>query len=237
MPAGLSSSPLPKKKANCMIIEATLAKKLATVMISTSRFLMCDSSWAITPSSSAGESVFMIPVVAHTVAFFWDRPSAKALGTRCVGDRDLRLGQVGLDAEPVDHGVQARGLLGRDLLGAHRGQRQLVRGEQLEQRQAADEHGHHGRADAGRQQRAGEGDVQQAQQEHGRQHPDLEAGVALEDRLGSRHLKRSVGKGCTILCTPGETGLDRDGAVLRSGLWRPRKLLHNRSKRAPPPPL
>ena len=81
MPAGLSSSPLPKKKANCMIIEATLAKKLATVMISTSRFLMWASSWAITPSSSAGESVFMMPVVAHTVAFFWDRPSANALGT------------------------------------------------------------------------------------------------------------------------------------------------------------
>ncbi len=64
-----------------MIIAATLAKKLATVMIRTSRFLMWESSWAMTPSSSAGESVFMIPVVAHTVELFCERPRANALGT------------------------------------------------------------------------------------------------------------------------------------------------------------
>ena len=49
-------------------------------MISTSRFFTCVSSWAITPSSSDGESAFMIPVVAHTVALFWERPIANALG-------------------------------------------------------------------------------------------------------------------------------------------------------------
>ena len=82
MKLGFSSSPPPpKKKPNCMIIAAMLAKKLAMVMISTSRCFTCDSSWAITPSSSLGESVRMIPVVAHTVAVFWLRPTANAFGT------------------------------------------------------------------------------------------------------------------------------------------------------------
>ena len=52
----------------------------AIVMIITSRFLTCASSCAMTPSSSAGESSFMIPVVAQTVALFCDLPIAKALG-------------------------------------------------------------------------------------------------------------------------------------------------------------
>ena len=63
------------------MIAARLAKKLAMVMISTSRCFTCDSSCAITPSSSLGDSVRMIPVVAHTVALFWLRPIAKAFGT------------------------------------------------------------------------------------------------------------------------------------------------------------
>ena len=51
------------------------------VMIITSRFFTWASSWAMTPSSSAGESVRMIPVVAQTVAFFCERPIANAFGT------------------------------------------------------------------------------------------------------------------------------------------------------------
>ena len=51
------------------------------VMISTSRCLTCDSSCAMTPSSSLGESVRMMPVVAQTVALFWERPVANAFGT------------------------------------------------------------------------------------------------------------------------------------------------------------
>ena len=62
------------------MIAARLAKKLAMVMISTSRCFTCASSCAITPSSSLGESARMMPVVAHTVALFWLRPQAKAFG-------------------------------------------------------------------------------------------------------------------------------------------------------------
>ena len=57
-----------------------MAKKPASVITSTSRFWTCVSSCAITPSSSAGESSSMMPVVAHTVADFGERPSAKAFG-------------------------------------------------------------------------------------------------------------------------------------------------------------
>ncbi len=74
------SPPPPKKKPNCTIIEASEAKKLAMVMIATSRLAMWLSSWAMTPSSSAGESSSMMPVVAQTVAAFFDRPIANALG-------------------------------------------------------------------------------------------------------------------------------------------------------------
>ena len=57
-----------------------VAKKLATVMTSTSRFWTCVSSWAMTPSSSAGVSRSMIPVVAQTVADLGERPIANAFG-------------------------------------------------------------------------------------------------------------------------------------------------------------
>ena len=57
-----------------------MAKKPASVITSTSRFCTCVSSCAITPSSSAGESSSMIPVVAQTVADFGERPSANAFG-------------------------------------------------------------------------------------------------------------------------------------------------------------
>ena len=73
MKLGLSSSPPwppPKKKPNCRMIAARLAKKLAMVMISTSRCFTWASSCAITPSSSVGDRARMIPVVAHTVALF-----------------------------------------------------------------------------------------------------------------------------------------------------------------------
>ena len=150
-----------EEEENCRIIAATLAKKLAMVMISTSRFFTCASSCAMTPSSSAGESAFMMPVVAHTVALFCERPIANAFGTVGVRHRDLRLGQVGLDAEPLDHRVEARRLLGGDLLGAHCRERELVREEELGERQAADHDQHHAHAGARREQHDDEAHVEQ----------------------------------------------------------------------------
>ena len=73
----------------------------------------------------------MIPVVAQTVALFCERPMRERVGHLGLRDRDLRLGQVGLDAEALDHRVQLGRLLRRDLAGAHRAQRELVGGEEL----------------------------------------------------------------------------------------------------------
>ena len=59
---------------------ASVAKKLASVMISTSRLPMCESSCARTPSTSCGSSVCQSPVVTATAAFFGLRPVANAFG-------------------------------------------------------------------------------------------------------------------------------------------------------------
>ena len=146
-------------------------------MTITSRLATWVSSWAMTPSSSAGDSSSMMPVVAQTVAFLGERPSAKAFGIARVGDGDLRLGQVGLHAQALDHRVQLRRLLRRDDAGAHRGQRELVGGEEGAPRArppAIDDH--EDRAAAGRARAARrEHDVHGAEQEQ-RSRPSGSAG-------------------------------------------------------------
>ncbi len=57
-----------------------VAKKDASVITITSRLATCVSSCAMTPSSSAGVSSSMMPVVAQTVALLGERPSANAFG-------------------------------------------------------------------------------------------------------------------------------------------------------------
>ena len=56
------------------------AKKLAIVITTTSRLMTWVISWPSTASSSAGSSSWRIPVVAHTVAVFGERPTANAFG-------------------------------------------------------------------------------------------------------------------------------------------------------------
>src|SRR5437660_1188506 len=58
-----------------------MAKKLATVMIRTSRLATCESSWASTPSISCGSRRSQRPRVTATAACFGLRPVAKAFGT------------------------------------------------------------------------------------------------------------------------------------------------------------
>ena len=55
----------------------------ATVAMSMSRFLMCASSCAITPSSSSCGIDLRMPVVTATTALLGLRPVAKALGCSC----------------------------------------------------------------------------------------------------------------------------------------------------------
>ena len=162
-----------------MSIAASIAKKLATVMIRTSRLAMCESSWARTPSTSFGSSRFQRPVVTQTAACFGERPVANAFGHGRVHDRDLRLRQVGDRAQPLDHVVQRGRLLAAHDLRAGGGEGDLVGGVVLEQRDADHDQQHRREADVEeREQDDGEDDVQQAEQARREEHPEREAGIA-----------------------------------------------------------
>src|ERR1700761_7529892 len=72
--------PPPNRKPHWVMKAAIEAKKLATVITTTSRFSTWVISWPSTASSSDALSRSMIPVVAHTVADLGERPIANALG-------------------------------------------------------------------------------------------------------------------------------------------------------------
>ncbi len=78
------------------MIAASIAKKLATVMISTSRLATCDSSWASTPSSSCGSSRRHSPCVTAMTACFGLRPVAKAFGTSVSTTATRGLGRLAI---------------------------------------------------------------------------------------------------------------------------------------------
>jgi hypothetical protein len=112
----------------------------------------------------------------------------EGVGQVGVGDRHPRLGHVGQRAQPVDQLVQLGRLLGRHLAGAHRGQRDAVGEEVLdEQEPARDQQDQHQRDLQGHQ-HGHEDHVQQAEQEHGPQHAGGQAGVGLEPRSGHQRV-------------------------------------------------
>ncbi len=85
MPPPLRSrpSPPPKMAANCAIRASTMmapAIVAAIVPIRMSRFPTCDSSWAMTPSSSSSSIIWSSPCVAATAACCGLRPVANAFG-------------------------------------------------------------------------------------------------------------------------------------------------------------
>ena len=80
---------IPPKRPMRISSAATIAKKLDTVMIATSRFPMWDSSWASTPSTSGLLSRYQSPSVTATTEFFGLRPVANAFGTS-VGTTAIR---------------------------------------------------------------------------------------------------------------------------------------------------
>ena len=174
------------------MIAAIEAKKLAMVMISTSRCFTCDSSCAITPSSSLGESVRMIPVVQATVAFFCERPSAKAFGMSMSATAIFGLGRSAW--------MQSRSIIACSP-GASSGETSLApiadSASLSEKKSCANESAPMittirtmpvPAASSAHDQ----GHVEQPEQEQREQHPDLETRVAGEDRsLSCGHGRKS----------------------------------------------
>jgi hypothetical protein len=118
-------------------------------------------------------------VVAQTVAVRGDRPTANAFGIAVARSRP-ELGEVRLDAQPLDQAVQLGRLLRAHLVRAHRRQRDLVRGEELDQEQHRRDHRDRDRAGSRGEQDADQDRVNQPEQEQRQQHPGLEPGVATE---------------------------------------------------------
>ena len=92
----------------------------------------------MTPSSSAGESSSMMPVVAQTVAFFGERPSANAFGIRVLATATRGFGRSAWTHSRSIIACSCGASSGVTTRRAHRGQRELVGREQL-QRGEADE--------------------------------------------------------------------------------------------------
>ena len=134
----------------------------------------------------------MIPVVAQTVAFFCERPMAKAFGTSVSATAIFGLGRSAW--------MQSRSIIacspgassGETSLAPIAASAELVREEQLRERSGRRRSRAITTAPApAASSAADEGHVEQAEQEQREQHPDLQAGVAGEDRLLGRH-DRSV---------------------------------------------
>ncbi len=214
-----SSSPPPKKKPNCTIIDASEAKKLASVITITSRLMMCVSSWAITPSSSEGDEQLEDPRRRADRRRLARAPHRERVGHRGVHHVDARLGQVGLYAQALDQRVQLRRLLRRDLVRAHRPQRELVRREELHAEQADGHDEDRDAACAGGEQHADEQYVDRAEQEQRGDHPDLKPGVAAEGR-GACH-------GIDVSRTPTHTYVVSE--LRGAGPPRPRRLIGSRA--------
>jgi hypothetical protein len=173
-----------------------LAKKLATVMMSTSRCWTCelvrDDALELARLEEAQEAARdadgrRTPGTAH-------RERVRHVD---VGDRDLRLRQVGLDAQALDERVQPRRLGRRHLVRAHRAQRELVGQEELREREAGDDDEHDRRAHARADQHGDERHVEQAEQDDREQHARLQAEIAAICGAGGGHgPKGRSGRAC-----------------------------------------
>ncbi len=79
----------------------------------------------------------MMPVVAHTVADLGERPSANAFGIEVCATATFGFGRSACTHSRSIIACSCGACCGRDHAGAHRGERELVRGEEVQQREAA----------------------------------------------------------------------------------------------------
>ena len=136
-PLSLSSSPKapPNQKPICTMNEAIEAKKLGdrhhhhVAVLDVGQLVR-----HARPRARHGASSSSRPVVAHTVAVFGERPTANAFG---IGVCAIATRGFGRLAWMHSRSIIAcsSGASGRHLARAHRVQRDLVRGEELDQEQ------------------------------------------------------------------------------------------------------
>ena len=149
-------------------------------MITTSRLAMWVSSWAITPSSSAGESSSRMPVVAQTVACFCERPMAKALGIGVSATEMRGLGRSAWMHRRSIIACSSGASCGETSRAPIERSASLSEVKNCSDEQAAGDDEDRDPAGAGGEQHAEEHHVDHAEQEHRDEHPDLQAGVAAE---------------------------------------------------------
>ena len=174
-------TPPPNQKPIWTMNDAIEAKKLAIVITITSRF--CDVGQLVAehaPRARRATAARRSPVVAHTVAVFGERPTANAFGIAVCAIATRGLGMLAWMQSRSISACSSGASCGRHLVRAHRGERDLVRGEELDQEQPAGDHGDRHRAGAGGEQHADQDGVDEPEQEQRQQHPGLESGVAAE---------------------------------------------------------
>ena len=149
-------------------------------MTITSRLATWVSSWAMTPSSSAGLSSSMMPVVAQTVAFLGERPSANALGIAVLATATFGFGRSACTHRRSIIACSCGASCGVTTRPPIAASASLSDVKRLQRGKTADDEDHRERALQRSEQHAAEHDVHGAEQEQRDGHADLEAGVLAE---------------------------------------------------------
>ena len=119
-----------------------MAKNAASVITITSRLATWVSSWAMTPSSSAGVSSSMMPVVAQTVAFLGERPSANAFGIDVLATATFGFGRSACTHRRSIIACSCGASCGVTTRRAHRGSASLSDAKRLQRGEAAGDQRH-----------------------------------------------------------------------------------------------
>ena len=118
--------------------------------------------------------------MAHTVAVFGERPTAKALGIGVWAIATRGLGMLAWTHRRSMIACSCGASCGDHLARAHRGQGDLVGGEELNGEQPGGDDRDRDRAGAGGDQHRDQDRIDEPEQEDREQHPGLESGVAAK---------------------------------------------------------
>ena len=204
------------------MIDAIEAKKPAIVMISTSRFLMCDELVRHDALELVRLERVHDPGVAQTTALFFERPIANAFGIAVSATAIFGFGRSAWMQRRSIIACRPGASCGETSLAPIDASASLSDRKSWASEQPADDDEHDREARAGREQRADQDDVQQPQQEDREEHPDLESGVPPE-RCLLRAMHRSLARTGSRSLERQECGLNAVPCYVRCSV-RARKL-------------